>query len=87
MIMQKIPSEPKIITKVTSIQLSIMFLVMGIVAGVFASLLLGVQGRLRGGMGFWYAYLVGVLTVCAGLGLGYLKFKNKPAKLSLPPKI
>jgi hypothetical protein len=83
---QKIPYEQKSSTIVTSTQLTLVFLLMGVVAGLCASLLLGMQDKLRGGLGFWYTYLVVGLALCLCIALGYLKLRHKARKLSLPSK-
>lgn len=80
MIRQKITSAQKAGTPVRSLQLTMMLLVLGGVAGVFASLLLGWQDKLRSGAGFWYGTLIVGLALCAGLGFGYLRTRRKAGK-------
>lgn len=86
MIIQKIPGAQKSSTHVTYTQLTILFLLLGIAAGVCASLVLRMQDRLRGGTGFWYATIAFGIALCAGLALSYMKFRLKAEKLLLPPK-
>jgi hypothetical protein len=83
---QKIQRDLKPITPVTSFQLIAMFLFMGIAAGVFASFVLGVQDRLRGGIGLWGAFLMLSIVFFAGSVIGYLKFKHKDQNISINPR-
>lgn len=83
---QKIPVAQKSCTHVTSTQLTVLILLLGVAAGVCASVLLRMQDKLRGGLGFWYAAIGFGLALFAGLILGHLKFRLKVKKLLLPPR-
>jgi hypothetical protein len=74
------------ITNVTSVQLLVTFLFMGIAAGVFVSFALDAQDSLKGGSGRWGTFLLLGIVFSAGTVLGYLKFKRKPQSLSINPR-
>lgn len=86
MTIQKISRDTKSITPVTSLQLFLIFLFLGMAAGSFVSFALGAQDRLKGGLGLWIAFLFLGILFFAGTVLGYLKFRHKAQSLSINPR-
>lgn len=84
--LQKLPGTQQSSTHVTTTQLTVLLLLLGIAAGVCASLLLRMQDKLRGGEGVHYAFIISGIILCALFVFGFLRSRIKAAKLLLPPK-
>lgn len=71
---QKIPRELQAIIQVTSFQLIVMFLLIGVTAGALVSFVLSLRDNLKGGARVWQGFLL-IGMVCFSILISYLQFK------------